>query len=90
MNVQGDGPSTVVLGQAKPLVPGYLITPFGWAAQPLAALVQLGRLPIMPVIARGYFIRARRVRREVTESIMARGLSGGAISQSFCGRSDPD
>jgi hypothetical protein len=40
MNVQGDGPSTVVLGQAKPLVPGYLITPFGWAAQPLAALVQ--------------------------------------------------
>jgi hypothetical protein len=40
MNVQSDGPSTVVLNQVKPLVPGYLITPFGWAAQPLAALVQ--------------------------------------------------
>jgi hypothetical protein len=40
MNVQDDGPSTVVLAQAKPLMPGYLLTPFGWAAQPLAALVQ--------------------------------------------------
>jgi hypothetical protein len=40
MNVQDDGPSTAVLIQVKPLVPGYLITPFGWAAQPLAALLQ--------------------------------------------------
>jgi hypothetical protein len=40
MNVQDDGPSTAVLTQVKPLVPGYLITPFGWAAQPLAALIQ--------------------------------------------------
>jgi hypothetical protein len=40
MNVQGEGPSTVVLAQAKPLVPGYLLTPFGWAAQPLAAIIQ--------------------------------------------------
>ena len=40
MNVQDDGPSTVVLAQAKPLVPGYLVTPFGWAAQQLAAMIQ--------------------------------------------------
>jgi hypothetical protein len=40
MNVQGDGPSKVVLAQAKPLAPGYLLTPFGWATRPLAALVQ--------------------------------------------------
>jgi hypothetical protein len=40
MNVQCDGPSTVVLTQVKPLVPGYLLTPFGWAAQPLAELIQ--------------------------------------------------
>ncbi len=40
MNVQADGPSTVVLALTKPLAPGYLLTPFGWAAQPLAAMIQ--------------------------------------------------
>jgi hypothetical protein len=40
MNVQGVDPSTVALAQTKPLVPGYLVTPFGWAAQPLAAMIQ--------------------------------------------------
>jgi hypothetical protein len=37
MDVQTDGSS---LGQIKPLAPGYLFTPFGWAAQPLAAIIQ--------------------------------------------------
>ena len=40
MNVQVDGPSTVAPGQIKQLAPGYLFTPFGWAAQPLAAIVE--------------------------------------------------
>jgi hypothetical protein len=40
MNVQLDSPSTVALAQIKPLAPGYLVTPFGWAAQPLAAIIQ--------------------------------------------------
>ena len=40
MNVAGDGLTAVVLAQTKPLVPGYLLTPFGWAAQPLAELIQ--------------------------------------------------
>ena len=40
MNVQVDSPAAVALAQTNPLVPGYLITPFGWAAQPLAALIQ--------------------------------------------------
>jgi len=40
MNVQADGPSTVTLARTKPLAPGYLLTPFGWAAQPLAAMIQ--------------------------------------------------
>jgi hypothetical protein len=35
-----DGPSTVALTQTKALVPGYLLTPFGWAAQPLAAMIR--------------------------------------------------
>ena len=40
MDAQADGPSTVALAQTKPLAPGYLLTPFGWAAQPLAAIIQ--------------------------------------------------
>src|SRR5208283_5858286 len=40
MNVQADGPSTVALARTKPLSPGYLLTPFGWAAQPLATMIQ--------------------------------------------------
>jgi len=40
MDVQGDGPSTVAVAQTKTLAPGYLVTPFGWAAQPLAAMIQ--------------------------------------------------
>ena len=40
MNVQVDSPAAVALAQTKPLVPGYLVTPFGWAAQPLAAMIQ--------------------------------------------------
>jgi hypothetical protein len=40
MKVQVDGPSTVALGQIKHLAPGYLFTPLGWAAQPLAAIVE--------------------------------------------------
>ncbi len=40
MNVQADGPSTVAPARTKPLAPGYLLTPFGWAAQPLAAIIQ--------------------------------------------------
>ena len=40
MNAAVDGPSTVALPQVNPLVPGYLMRPFGWAAKPLAALVQ--------------------------------------------------
>ena len=40
MNVAGDGLTVVALAQVKPLVPGYLMRPFGWAAQPLAALIQ--------------------------------------------------
>ena len=40
MNVQVDSPAAVALAQTKPLVPGYLFTPFGWAAQPLAAMIQ--------------------------------------------------
>jgi hypothetical protein len=39
MNMQVDSPAAVAL-QTKPLVPGYLFTPFGWAAQPLAAMIQ--------------------------------------------------
>ena len=38
--MQDDDSSTVALAQTKPLVPGYLVTPFGWAAQPLAAMIQ--------------------------------------------------
>lgn len=40
MNAQVDGPSSVALPQTNALVPGYLLTPFGWAAKPLAAIVQ--------------------------------------------------
>ena len=40
MDAQVDGPSSVALPQTKALVPGYLLTPFGWAAKPLAAIVQ--------------------------------------------------
>ena len=40
MNAQVDGPSSVALPQTKTLVPGYLLTPFGWAAKPPAAIVQ--------------------------------------------------
>ena len=40
MNVQVDSPVAVAFAQTKPLVPGYLVTPFGWAAQPLAAMIQ--------------------------------------------------
>jgi hypothetical protein len=40
MNVACDSPAAVALAQTKPLVPGYLVTPFGWAAQPLVAMVQ--------------------------------------------------
>ena len=40
MDAEVDGPSTVALTQTKALVPGYLLTPFGWAAKPLAAIVQ--------------------------------------------------
>jgi hypothetical protein len=40
MNVQIDGPSAVVLPQTKPLAPGYLVTPFGWAAQLLATIIE--------------------------------------------------
>ena len=40
MNVAGDSLMAVAFAQVKPLVPGYLITPFGWAAQPLAELIQ--------------------------------------------------
>ena len=40
MDAQVDGPSTVALTQTKALVPGYLLTPFGWAAKPLAAMIQ--------------------------------------------------
>ncbi len=40
MDPQVDDPSTVALTQTKALVPGYLLTPFGWAAKPLAAIVQ--------------------------------------------------
>ena len=40
MDAQVDGPSTVALAQTKALVPGYLLTPFGWAAKPLAAIIQ--------------------------------------------------
>src|SRR5580692_10549963 len=40
MNMQVDRPAAVALAQTKPLVPGYLLTPFGWAVQPLAALIQ--------------------------------------------------
>ncbi len=40
MDAQVDGPSTVALTQIKALVPGYLLTPFGWAAKPLAAIVE--------------------------------------------------
>ena len=39
MNVQADGPSTAALARTKPLAPGHLLTPFGWAAQPLAAMI---------------------------------------------------
>src|SRR5271169_3607626 len=40
MNVQVDSPAAIALAQTNPLVPGYLLTPFGWAAQPLAAMIQ--------------------------------------------------
>src|ERR1700726_2401796 len=40
MNVQVDSSAAVALAQTKPLVPGYLVTPFGWAAQQLAAMIQ--------------------------------------------------
>jgi hypothetical protein len=40
MDAQVDDPSTVALTQTKVLAPGYLLTPFGWAAKPLAAIVQ--------------------------------------------------
>jgi hypothetical protein len=42
MDMQVDGPSAVAiaLAQTKPLAPGYLLTPFGWAAQPLAAMIR--------------------------------------------------
>ncbi len=40
MDAQVDRPSTVALTQIKALVPGYLLTPFGWAANPLAAMIQ--------------------------------------------------
>jgi len=40
MNGQVDSPAAGALAQTKPLVPGYLVTPFGWAAQPLAAMIQ--------------------------------------------------
>ena len=40
MDAQVDGTSTVVLTQTKALAPGYLLTPFGWAAKPLAAIIQ--------------------------------------------------
>jgi hypothetical protein len=40
MSVQVYSPAAVVLAQTKPLVPGYLVRPFGWAAQPLAAMIQ--------------------------------------------------
>ena len=40
MNVQVDSPVAVAFAQSKPLVPGYLVTPFGWAAQPLVAMIQ--------------------------------------------------
>ena len=40
MNMQVDSPTTVALAQTKPLVPGYLFTPFGWAARPLAMMIQ--------------------------------------------------
>jgi hypothetical protein len=40
MNVAGDALTAVALAQTKPLVPGYLLTPFGWAAHPLAAIIQ--------------------------------------------------
>lgn len=40
MNVQADELSPVISAQVKPLSPGYLLTPFGWAAQPLAAMIQ--------------------------------------------------
>ena len=40
MDAQVDGPSTVALTQTKALLPGHLLTPFGWAAKPLAAIIQ--------------------------------------------------
>ena len=40
MDAQVDGASSVALPQTKALAPGYLLTPFGWAAKPLAAIVQ--------------------------------------------------
>ena len=40
MNMHVDSPVAVAFAQTKPLVPGYLVTPFGWAAQPLAELIQ--------------------------------------------------
>ena len=39
MNVQADYPLTTAPAQTKPLAPGYLFTPFGWAAQPLAQII---------------------------------------------------
>lgn len=40
MNVQANGPSTLAVIHARPLRPGYLFTPFGWAAVPVAAMIQ--------------------------------------------------
>ncbi len=37
MDVLANGRS---LTPTKPLTPGYLVTPFRWAAQPLAAMIQ--------------------------------------------------
>jgi hypothetical protein len=48
MNVQIDGSSAVALRQIKHLTPGYLFTPLGWAAQPLAAIVICHRLNFKP------------------------------------------
>ena len=39
MNVAGDALTAVALALTKPLVLGYLLTPFGWAAHHIAAIV---------------------------------------------------
>jgi len=40
MNVQADYASTAAPAQTRPLVPGSLLIPFDWAAQPLAEIIQ--------------------------------------------------